>query len=172
MNIGTMGAATILMNNHSRMMRGGGGGGGKGPEQDPAASKWLTRVLAVLTVLVVGSWLFHIKPAFWYVTVEQKIVAKQILPEEGNKGRVYDACYIQVETGYVEQDFHWVKKDSTLWIQCNQQDYLNYSIGHIVKEQIVKPDLQGWSTAMTWVVVILALLWTFTLAALWAEHMP
>jgi len=165
MNIGTMGAATILMNNHNRMMRSGGGGGGNEPEQDPSALKRLIRTLAVLTVLVIGAWLFHIKPAFWYVEVEQQVLAKRMLQEEGSKGKIYNSCFLQVETGYVEQDFHWVKKDSTLWIHCSQQDYLNLEPGHVIREQIVKPHLQGWSTAMTWVVSILILLWAFLLAS-------
>ncbi len=165
MNIGTMGAATILMRNNTNMMRGAGGGGGPESEEKP---KGLGKLLLVFTVLVIAAWCFHTKPDFWYVEVEQRIVAKQMLTEETSKGNTYQAGYIQVETDYVEENFQWVQKDSTLWIGCNSQNYLNYEIGQSIKQQIVKPHLQGWSTAMTWIVVCLAIAWTFILAAIMA----
>ena len=169
MNIGTLGAATILMNNNTRMLTGGGGGGSE-PEP-PVSNRVLAKWLLGLGVIVVAGWLFHIEPGFWYVEVEQRIVAKKTLQEQANKGETYDACYIQVEAGYVEQDFQWVRKDSTLWIECTQQDYLNYKTGNIIKQQIVKPHLQGWSTAMSWIMVTLSLVWIFILSALFANNL-
>ena len=172
MNIGTLGAAAILMNNNNTRMLAGRGGGGSEPEPEQPVSNWvLAKWLLGLGVVLVAGWLFHLKPGFWYVEVEQRIVAKQTLQEEGNKGETYDACYIQIETGYVEQDYHWVKKDSLLWIECPQHDYLNYKTGNIIKHQIVKPRLQGWSTAMSWIMTTLTLVWIFILSALFANNM-
>lgn len=171
MNIGTLGAATILMNNNTRMLTGGGGGGGSEPEQ-PVSNRVLAKWLLGLGVVVIAGWLFHLKPGFWYVEVEQQIVAKQMLTEETNKGKTYNACYIQVETGYVKQDYQWVRKDSLLWVECRQQDYLNYKTGHVITEQIVKPHLQGWSTFLTWIMITLTLVWIFILSALFANNMP
>jgi hypothetical protein len=169
MNIGTLGAATILMNNNTRMMRGGGGGGSN--SNDNEKPKGLGKMLLVMTLVVIGTWVFHMKPDFWYVEVEQQIVAKQMLKEETNKGKTYNACYIQVKTNYVEENFQWNRRDSTLWIECRQRDYLNYNIGHVVNETIVKPSLQGWSTLLTWVAMILTLIWIFILAAIMATWM-
>ena len=53
MNIGTIGAATILMNNNTRMMRGGGGGGSNG--NDNEKPKGLGKMLLVMTLLVIGT---------------------------------------------------------------------------------------------------------------------
>lgn len=168
MNIGTMGAAAILMRNNTNMMRSGGGGGAEEPEAKP---KGLGKALLVVTILVIGAWCFHVKPDFWYVEVEQQVVAKRMLQEQGSKGKIYNSTFIQVETGYVTQDNRWIKKDSCLWIHCSQQDYLNYETGSIIKQQIVKPHLQGWSSVMTAVVLILLLIWTFILAAIMANYM-
>jgi len=169
MNIGTIGAATILMNNNTRMMRGGGGGGSNG--NDNEKPKGLGKMLLVMTLLVIGTWVFHIKPDFWYVNVKQTVVDKDLMRSKGSKNKVYDSPFIKVETEYVEVDYQWVKRDSTLWIRCNQQDYLNYSVGQVINERIVKPSLQGWSTLMTWIVVVLLLIWIFILAEIMANHM-
>ncbi len=170
MNIGTLGAATILMNNNTRMLNKGGGGGGNDPDPMPSIRS-LAKFLIVLGVVLIAGWWFHMKPGFWYVEVEQQIVAKQMLNEETSKGKIYNACYIQVKTDYVKENFKWKEQDSTLWIDCRQQDYLNYNIGHVVKEQIVKPHLQGWSTLLTWVLMILTLIWIFILASIMAIWM-
>jgi hypothetical protein len=167
MNIGTMGAAAILMRNNTNMMK----GGGSGPQEQDDKPKGLGKLLLIVTVLVIGAWCFHVKPAFWYVEVEQQVVAKKMLQEEGSKGKVYNSCFIQVETGYVEQDNQWVKQDSCLWIHCSQQNYLNYNTGHVIKQQIVKPHLQGWSSAMTGIVLVLGLIWMLILAAIMANNL-
>jgi hypothetical protein len=169
MNIGTMGAATILMNNNTRMMRGGGGGGSN--NDDNEKPKGLGKMLLVMTLLVIGTWAFHMKPDFWYVNVKQTVVDKDMMRSKGSKDKIYDSPFIKVETQYVEVDYQWVKRDSTLWIRCNQQDYLNYNIGQVINEKIVKPSLQGWSTFMTWIVVVLFLIWTFILSAIFTTYM-
>lgn len=169
MNIGTMGAATILMNNNTRMMRGGGGGGSNG--NDNEKPKGLGKMLLVMTLVVIGTWVFHMKPDFWYVNVKQTVVDKDLMRSKGNKNKVYDSPFVKVETEYVEVDYKWVKQDSTLWIRCNQQDYLNYNIGQVINETIVKPSLQGWSTLMTWIVVLSLLIWIFILSAILATYL-
>ena len=105
------------------------------------------------------------------MNVKQTVVDKDLMRSKGSKNKVYDSPFIKVETEYVEVDYQWVKRDSTLWIRCNQQDYLNYSVGQVINERIVKPSLQGWSTLMTWIVVVLLLIWIFILAEIMANHM-
>lgn len=151
MNIGTMGAAVIMSGNHTRrMMHGGGGGGSNNNNED---NKKVMRIckwgLLISIVTCISIWCFNVKPDFWYITVEQKIIEKDMLQSEGSKGKIYDTPFIKVETQYIEDYGRWSKADTTLWIHCTQKDFLNYKVGHIVKEEIVNPDYQGWSTFLT-----------------------
>jgi hypothetical protein len=139
MNIGTMGAATILMGNASRMGSRYGGGGGGNSEQDPQPEKkgffrvWGLLIFNILTFSI-GVTILVLEARqsdYFYQDLKSTVIEKKIFQREGSKGKVYDEGYLRLEYE------SGIKK----WTDVSMITYLNTETGSRFTQRVERPDV-------------------------------
>lgn len=123
MNIGTIGAASILMRNNGR--RGVGGGSSNNEPKEHGYGLLIFNILTFALFIVCMVMTAGQKDMF-YEDVHTIVVDKVVKKAEGSKGKVYDDPYLKVERPNGELE----------WVDTYMKEYLNTGIGdeHVLRE--------------------------------------